>query len=87
MHTFRMSDAALDDTLAHLWACCQSAERKRAGYITQSCCTVVATLIAAAGRFGGTEQANLMDRVTKIGFQPEFYGNTIRVRFTPGIDD
>jgi hypothetical protein len=43
-------------------------------------CRAVATIIAGAGRFGGTEQTNLMHEADAAGFNTYFYGGfTIRV--------
>ncbi len=47
-----------------------------------SLCTVVANLIANAGPWGGSNQKAVMDAAAKHGFQPEFYGDTVRVTWS-----
>jgi hypothetical protein len=51
--------------------------------ICASICSAVANLVAGAGRHGGTEQKNLMDRCARFGFHPEYYADSIRVHYYP----
>ena len=49
--------------------------------VASTACTIVATLIAGAGSYGGTEQTNLMREAERAGFAPQFWGSAIRVTF------
>jgi hypothetical protein len=55
---------------------------KDAPYVVQSITSAVANLISAAGkRWGDTGMTRMMDLVAKYGFQPEYWGDTIRVTY------
>lgn len=81
MKQFTYSQHCIEMTLLELADVCKFNENRKNtdAYPVQCACTVVANLIAGSGRFGGTEQTEMMRLAERAGFVPEFYADSIRV--------
>lgn len=75
-----VSEPSLFEALRHLASITRLATDSKNPAIVQFACSAAASLIAAA-RWGGSDQQNLMDKAAHLSFEPEFYTNSIRVRW------